>query len=110
MEELDDYAWIIAHEGASIHIDGHEWYLYMKSRCKYLGENGTCGIYERRPAICRAHTPGECEINSDHELDYDDADTIITDMDKLYEFGRDYITGKSGDKQSEDCEDDDERQ
>lgn len=107
MEEIDDYAWIIAHEGASIHIEDDDWHLYVRSRCKYLGENGACGIYEKRPNICRQHTPGECEMNSDHDLDYDDADVIITDIDQLYEFGAKYIEEKKKEEAELD-EDEDE--
>lgn len=28
-------------------------------RCPHLGEDRLCGIYESRPAICRAHIPDE---------------------------------------------------
>ena len=85
--EIDDYIWILAHEGVSIHVEEDIWNLMVKNRCRYLGDKSECTIYDRRPVICRKHEPGTCEFNSESDHDYDDVDHIFDDIEKLQAYG-----------------------
>lgn len=43
-----------------------EWYVEFLSRCRYLGTDGRCAIYERRPLVCREYDMSYCERNTVH--------------------------------------------
>ncbi len=85
--DVNDYAWILAHKNVSIHIEKKHWYLMVKSRCRYL-KNGQCKIYEKRPRICRKHNPADCEFTMKSQHEYDDVDTVITNLDDLLKLGK----------------------
>lgn len=57
--------WFLLHERASVFVDENTWYLLVHTKCKYLGENNLCGIYETRPKICRDYKTEKCEYE-DH--------------------------------------------
>ena len=40
---------------------GNGW-LKVFHRCQYLQDSGECGIYDKRPAICRAY---DCSVRND---------------------------------------------
>ncbi len=84
--EYDDYAWIIAHEDVAIHISDGEWQLVVHNRCRHLRPEGGCAIYEKRPAICREHVPGDCERDQKHRHDYDDVEHVIATIDELWAY------------------------
>lgn len=92
--EYDDLAWIIAHEGVSIHVSGGQWELIVHNRCRHLLPQGGCAVYDRRPTICRSHEPGECEFDQEHIHDYDDVDRVICTMDELWAFRKELISKK----------------
>ena len=61
-----DILWYLYHEGVSVHCDADgEWAVVFETRCRHLGEDMLCGIYEQRPHICRAFDDRTCEVNSD---------------------------------------------
>lgn len=53
--------WYLLHESASVFTENNTWYLLVHTKCKHLGDNNMCGIYETRPEICREYTTDECE-------------------------------------------------
>ena len=58
--------WHLYHEGVSIYRDGDdEWMVQFESRCRHLLEDNKCGIYEKRPHICREYSEVSCEVNSE---------------------------------------------
>jgi Fe-S-cluster containining protein len=60
-----DVLWYLYHEGVSVHLDGAgEWSVVFEARCRNLGHDRLCGIYEQRPHICRAFDNTTCEVNS----------------------------------------------
>ncbi len=95
--EYDDLAWIISHENVAIHICDGTWQVVVYNRCKHLMAEGGCAIYERRPAICREHEPGECENGQSHLHDYDDVERVFTTMDELWDYRRELISRKRSD-------------
>ena len=48
--------WYLLHEYASIFTEDGDWYLLVQTKCKHLGDDNLCGIYETRPQICRDYT------------------------------------------------------
>ncbi len=54
-EDYDNLRWYIAHENISIFIDKKDWYLQVNTPCRYLTPESQCGIYNRRPKICREY-------------------------------------------------------
>jgi len=86
LRDWDDFAWIIAHEGAALHVSGDTWQLVVHNRCRHLSQEGGCLVYDRRPSICKEHEPGECEREQKHIHDYDDLDAVLTTMDELWAY------------------------
>ncbi len=69
-EEYEDLRWYLCHEGVSIHIDEGDWYISIANKCKMLGEDGRCMIYENRPLICRKYSLNNCDF-TDGGYDYE---------------------------------------
>jgi Fe-S-cluster containining protein len=58
--------WHLYHDGVSIYRDGEdEWMVQFESRCRHLLDDNKCGIYAKRPHICREYSEVSCEVNSD---------------------------------------------
>jgi len=58
--------WHLYHDGVSIYRDGDdEWMVQFESRCRHLLDDNKCGIYEKRPHICREYSEVSCEVNSE---------------------------------------------
>jgi len=73
-EDADDYdelRWFLAHEDCYIYVDEGEWHLNVISRCRFLAEDGRCGIYDHRPDVCRdfGHED-ECEFTGEHDFEH----------------------------------------
>lgn len=63
--EYDFMRWFLLHERASVFVDDETWYLLVHTKCKHLGDDNRCGIYETRPKICREYKTDKCEYE-DH--------------------------------------------
>jgi hypothetical protein len=62
MTEYDHVVWYLYHENVSVFVDWEgQWFVKFDTRCKNLTPHGLCGIYERRPAICKDFDWRECE-------------------------------------------------
>jgi Fe-S-cluster containining protein len=62
MTEYDHVLWYLYHENVSVFVDWEgQWFVKFDTRCKNLTQSGLCGIYERRPAICKDFDWRECE-------------------------------------------------
>jgi Fe-S-cluster containining protein len=57
--------WYLYHPGMSLYTADGEWMLQFDTRCKFLGADNRCGIYEQRPRVCRDFDERECEVNSE---------------------------------------------
>jgi len=64
-----DILWYLYHEKVYVYVDGGgEWSVHFEARCKNLGDDLLCGVYESRPHICRAFDNETCEVNDrEHE-------------------------------------------
>ncbi|MBS3734359.1 MAG: YkgJ family cysteine cluster protein [Phycisphaerae bacterium] len=60
---FEDIRWFLCHEGISVHIDEDgDWYICIENRCKYVGSDNRCMIYEERPIICRQYDVDGCDF------------------------------------------------
>jgi len=80
--DFNNYAWYLAHEHTAIYYDDRKWYIAINTKCRYLGDNNRCTIYEKRFEACSDHTDENCEFDSDFV-----ADEVFTDPFKLIAFG-----------------------
>ena len=61
-----DILWYLYHENVYVYVDGDgEWSVHFEARCRNLGDDLLCHIYEQRPHICRGFDNRTCEVN-DH--------------------------------------------
>lgn len=60
-----DILWYLYHGGVSIYVDDDGWMVQIDTRCRHLGEDNKCGVYENRPPMCRSYDEKSCEVNAD---------------------------------------------
>ncbi len=70
--DYDNIRWYLVHRNVGVFIDHNKkWFIEFRSDCEHLTDAGACGIYKKRPKICRDHGnyEGECEYydNPYHE-------------------------------------------
>jgi uncharacterized protein len=63
--DFDFLRWFLLHERASVFTEDETWYLLVHTACKHLQPDNRCGIYERRPEVCREYTTDNCEYHDD---------------------------------------------
>jgi Fe-S-cluster containining protein len=71
--DYDHIRWYLMHEGVVVWVQDDDWYLEVRTTCRHLRHDNTCGIYETRPQICRDYgLPGDdpCEYFT-QDLEYD---------------------------------------
>ena len=82
-EDADDYdelRWFLAHENNYIYIDEDQWHLNVVARCRFLGRDSRCTIYNHRPDTCRDFgLKGECEFTG--ELDFQHEFRTVGDLE-----------------------------
>ena len=61
--QFDDVRWYLVHEGTFVFIEKKKWYLGVYARCKHLMADNRCGIYEKRPQICRDYSTENCDYH-----------------------------------------------
>lgn len=62
-KDLDDVRWYLLHRGIHVFIEKKQWYLCVHNPCEHLGAANRCGIYDRRPRICRKYSTRNCEFH-----------------------------------------------
>jgi len=62
--DFETLLWQIAHKNIQIFQDEQGWFLLINNPCSFLLPGGGCGIYAKRPAICRDHTNDYCEYDA----------------------------------------------
>jgi Fe-S-cluster containining protein len=85
--DFDDVRWYLVHENVFVFIQKKKWYLGFYSRCKHLQADNRCGIYERRPRICRKYSTDNCDY---HGGDYD-WDLLFSSADQLERYAREKL-------------------
>jgi len=78
--DFEHMLWQISHANTNIYKDEDGWYLMIRSQCTHLQNDGRCGIYERRPEICRVYENDFCEYDEPAE---DGFELFFADYDAL---------------------------
>ncbi len=63
-EEFEDLRWFLLHRDISIHVDEGDWYISIANECSALQADGRCGMYEKRPLICRTYDHANCDFTA----------------------------------------------
>lgn len=61
--QYDDVRWYLLHENSFVFIEKKKWYLGIYARCKQLQPDNRCGIYHKRPKICRSYSTDNCDYH-----------------------------------------------
>lgn len=60
--DYENFLWYLFHQNVRLYIDHEDgWYIEFRTRCKKLGADLLCKVYQKRPNICKEHDQGECE-------------------------------------------------
>lgn len=81
--DYDDLRWYLMHEDVSVFVEEGEWFVQFQTRCRNLGADNRCTIYDSRPEICREYEPGVCDY-SGGRYDYDHLFTHPKQIDEHY--------------------------
>jgi Fe-S-cluster containining protein len=52
-QDHDFIRWYLMHEHVVVWVQEKEWFLEIRTPCKHLRADNSCGIYHTRPQICR---------------------------------------------------------
>jgi Fe-S-cluster containining protein len=85
--QFDDVRWYLVHENTFVFIEKRKWYLGVYARCKHLQEDNRCGIYEKRPNICRKYSTESCDY---HGGEYD-WDKLFTSAEQLEQYADEWL-------------------
>ena len=67
-EDFEAIRWYVCHEGVTVYLDvDDKWCVDVPAKCKYLGENNKCKIYDKRPGICSDYSEEDCPFLDEHE-------------------------------------------
>lgn len=69
-EDHDDIKWYLCHKDITVFVEDGDWYINIKNKCKHLGKDYKCRIYDKRPRICRGYRHSDCDF-TDGEYDYE---------------------------------------
>ncbi len=71
-DDFEDLRWYLCHENTVIYVDEGAWHVHVENDCRYRDQDHRCAIYERRPTMCREHSPDDCSYNDpwDYELKF----------------------------------------
>ena len=88
MKDFQFIRWYLLHGQASVFTEDDEWYLLMHTKCKHLGDDNLCQIYETRPQICRDYTIDNCEYEDDwtYEKYFETAEQVEEYADAVLAF------------------------
>ena len=70
-KDFDHLLWQLAHGNTQLYKDDEGWFLLVNNKCNFLQDDGRCGIYETRPAVCREYTNTFCELDQPAEEGFD---------------------------------------
>lgn len=70
--DFEHLLWQISHRNINVYKEGREWYLLINNECEHLIKpGGLCGIYDKRPDVCRDHSNDFCEYDQPAEEGFD---------------------------------------
>jgi len=64
LRDATDILWFLYHDRVSvIRLRKNSWVVLFETRCRHLTDSLRCGIYPRRPPVCREYDSKACEVN-----------------------------------------------
>ena len=69
--DFDMLLWMLYHHDVHFYKEDGSWTMKILNRCNNLQPDGRCGIYEKRPIICREHENDFCEFDETSEQSAD---------------------------------------
>ena len=69
-DDFDDIRWYLCHKDVTVFVEDGDWYINIKNKCNNLDKNNRCGIYDKRPKICRGYRHSDCDY-VEGEYDYE---------------------------------------
>ncbi len=66
-DDFHTLLWQLAHQQVEVYQDEDGWFLLINTPCKFILEDGRCGIYQNRPTICREYENDWCEYDEPAE-------------------------------------------
>lgn len=81
--DYDDIRWYLLHENILVFVEDGDWYIQFQTKCKKLGANNMCTIYETRPEICAEYEPKDCDY-SGASYGYDHYFTHASQLEEFY--------------------------
>ena len=67
-QDWEDVKWKVAHRNVRVLLDNEgDWCVEFLTECDEMGEDGKCRIYNKRPDMCRGHSPDNCIVNGEGE-------------------------------------------
>ncbi|GEM_PF-258813 len=88
--QFDYLEWFLLHEKTAVFVERGSWYLLVYTPCQHLRADNRCGIYERRPMICRSYNTRRCEYEDDwvYEMLFETAEQVREYAEALLPAGR----------------------
>ncbi|MBD3379472.1 MAG: YkgJ family cysteine cluster protein [Candidatus Omnitrophica bacterium] len=86
-EDFEKIRWYLAHKGVTVFVDKRKWFLDVSNECRFLGKDHRCLIYDKRPLVCREHSPYECERDTsdfEHELTFNTLEELDLYLDRRF--------------------------
>lgn len=80
ISDFDNLRWYVSHKGCAVFCDDGTWYFEVAARCRNLGKDNLCGIYLRRPRLCRDYGTKDCE-NSNPDYAWDVRLVTVEDVE-----------------------------
>jgi hypothetical protein len=63
--DWDEIRWWLAHPGTMVTKDDDGWMLHVETRCRYLGDDLRCRVYEDRMIACAVYDTEACEFTGE---------------------------------------------
>ena len=73
-QDFENIKWYVLHKNVNVFVsEDDEWHVEFITPCEFLGENGLCENYEKRPKICKDYDEEYCLF---HNPDYSEKFTF----------------------------------
>lgn len=79
--------WYLLHNNVLIFVEDGDWYIQFNTPCRHLQSDNRCGIYVKRPTICRAYSTDECEYHAG-EFEYEH---LFTQAEQIEEYAKEFF-------------------
>ncbi len=98
-DDFEDLRWYLLHRRSWIWVDDGEWYLQVDEECRYLGDDGRCGIYQQRPRICREYgvDPTD-EPRCDYFVDVEKHDLEFREPEEMAAYARRFLARREAER------------